>query len=112
MITLHVYLTPKPGMEAALDEAVSDGWLPAMAQQPGFIGAAVVKPFPDDELKALQAFKPEAALEVVCFWRSEQERVEWVARPIHDEVYAKVEEVAASALHTLQTVQRSWGTLS
>ena len=57
------------------------GWLPAMAQQPGFISAAVVKPFADEELEALQAFKPEAAMEVVCFWRSEKERVEWVARP-------------------------------
>ena len=111
MITLHVYLTAKAGMEDALDAAVSDGWLPAMAQQPGFISAAVVKPFGDEQLEALQAFKPEAAMEVVCFWRSEQERVEWVERPIHDEVWTKVEEVAASALHTLQTVQRSWGTL-
>ena len=69
MITLHVYLTAKAGMEDALDAAVSDGWLPAMAEQPGFISAAVVKPFADEELEALQAFKPEAAMEVVCFWR-------------------------------------------
>ena len=102
-------------MEDALDAAVSDGWLPAMAEQPGFISAAVVKPFADEELEALealQAFKPEAAMEVVCFWRSEKERVEWVARPIHDEVFAKVMEAAASASHTLQTVERSWGVLS
>ena len=112
MITLHVYLTAKAGMEDALDAAVSDGWLPAMAEQPGFISAAVVKPFADEELEALQAFKPEAAMEVVCFWRSEKERVEWVARPIHDEVFAKVMEAAASASHTLQTVERSWGILS
>jgi heme-degrading monooxygenase HmoA len=88
------------------------GSLPAMAEQPGFISAAVVKPFADEELEALQAFKPEAAMEVVCFWRSEKERVEWVARPIHDEVFAKVMEAAASASHTLQTVERSWGVLS
>ena len=59
-----------------------------------------------------QEERMEAAMEVVCFWRSEKERVEWVARPIHDEVFAKVMEAAASASHTLQTVERSWGILS
>ena len=50
MISLHVYLTPKSGREIDLDKAVREDWLPAMAGQPGFICAAVVKPFPDVEL--------------------------------------------------------------
>ena len=50
MITLNVYLTPREGRAEELKSAVRDKWLAAMAQQPGFLRAAVLKPFPDDEL--------------------------------------------------------------
>ena len=108
MISLHVYLTPKPGMEAALDAAVCEDWLPALVEQPGAISAASVKPFPDDDLEALGALKPDAAVEAVCFWESEQARLDWVARPLHDEVFAKVVEAAESVSYTLQDVEKSW----
>ena len=108
MISLHVYLTPKSGLEIDLDRAVREGWLTAMAEQPGFIGAAVVKPFPDEELDALGASKPDSSIEAISFWRSEQERLEWVARPIHDEVFDRVMEASQHVSYTLQTVEQSW----
>ena len=108
MITLHVYLTPNPGMEEELDAAVCEDWLPAMAEQPGFISAASLKPFLDSDLEALGALKPDAAVEAVCFWESEQARLEWVARPIHDEVFARVIEAADNVSYTLQNVDKSW----
>ena len=108
MISLHVYLTPKPGMEAALDAAVCEDWLPALVEQPGAISAASVKPFSDDDLEALGALEPDAAVEAVCFWESEQARLDWVARPLHDEVFAKVVEAAESVSYTLQDVEKSW----
>lgn len=109
MISLHVYLTPKTGQEMNLDSAVQDGWLPAMSQQPGFLAAAVVRPYDDRELEALGAVRPAPALEAVSFWNSEAERQEWVARPIHDEVFVKVIDAAESVSHTLQNVEGSWG---
>ena len=39
MISLHVYLTPLTGKFSDLEVAVSETWLPAMANQPGFINA-------------------------------------------------------------------------
>jgi heme-degrading monooxygenase HmoA len=108
MISLHVYLTPKAGRERELESAVRDRWLEAMSQQPGFLSAALLRPYPDEELAELQAAKPQSAYEAVCFWTSEAERLAWVARPIHDKVFAPVIEAAVSLTYTLQTVQRSW----
>ena len=108
MISLHVYLTPAAGKEAELDSAISDAWMTAMAKQPGFISGAVLKPFSDDDLAALQASVPEHAIEVVSFWTSEEERLTWVARPIHDEVFEKVLAAAEGVSHTLQTAPDSW----
>ena len=46
MITLHVYLSPKPGREGDLVSATLEKWLPAMSDQPGFVNCALVKPLP------------------------------------------------------------------
>ena len=108
MISLHVYLTPAPGKEAELDSAVSDAWMPAMAEQPGFVSAAVLAPFSGDALAALGASVPEHAVEVVAFWTSEEERLAWVARPIHDQVFQEVLDAAESVSFTLQTAEHSW----
>ena len=109
MISLHVYLIPKKGRELELDSAVRDGWLPAMSEQPGFLAAAVVRPYEPTELEALGGLLPAYTLEAVSFWSSESERREWAARPIHDEVFEKVLDAAKDVSHTLQTVDQSWG---
>ena len=53
--------------------------------------------------------RPPAPFEVVALWRSEQERKEWVARPIHDEVFAPVIDAADSISWTVQSVEGAWG---
>ena len=108
MISLNVYLTPKTGKTKELESAIRDRWIEAMAEQPGFLSAAVVKPFPDDELAALEATKPQSAYEVVSYWNSEAERVAWTQRPIHNEVWAHVVNATESITYTLQTVEQSW----
>ena len=108
MISLHVYLTPKAGKDQELESAVRDKWMAAMAEQPGFLRAATVKPLSDDELAKLEAIKPESTYEVVSLWRSESERQAWVARPIHDQVFSHVLEAAESVTYTVQTVDHSW----
>ena len=108
MISLHVYLVPKPGKEAELETAIRDGWIAAMSEQPGFLRAAILKPFADDALANLGASKPLHTFEVVSFWRSEKLRLEWVARPIHDEVFVPVVELSESVNFTLQTVAKGW----
>ena len=107
MITLHVYLTPKPGKLGEFETQVRDKWLAAMAEQPGFLNAAMLTPFSDDALTNLGAEKPSHAFEVLSFWRSEKERLEWVARPIHDEVFLPLLELADISF-TLKNVNQSW----
>ena len=108
MISLNVYLTPKSGRAAELESVVHDRWIKTMSEQPGFLRAAALKPFPDDELVSLQAIRPENAYEVVTYWETEAQRVAWTQRPIHDEVWADVLAASESVTYTLQTVEGSW----
>ena len=109
MISLHVYLSPKSGMEKEFESAVRDKWLAAMAEQPGFLSGALLTPFPDAQLKELEASKPQSQYEAVAFWRSEDERLRWVARPIHDQVFSQVLDASEGVSYTLQTAEQSWG---
>ncbi len=108
MISLNVYFTPKPGKDGDLESAIRDKWVAAMSEQPGFLRAAILKPFPEDDLARLQAIKPQSALEVVAFWRSEDERAAWVARPIHNQVFLPLLELSDRVTYTVQTVEHAW----
>ncbi len=100
MITLHVYLTPKSGEAEALQAAILDPWISTMSEQPGFVQAAMLTPFGDGD--------ESGDIEVVSYWESEELRLEWVARPIHDEVFAPIMELAESVSPTVKTVNQTW----
>ncbi len=108
MITLHVYMTAKPGKESELEAGIRDSWIATMSEQPGFLHAALLKPFSDAALDALGGLKPSHTFEVVSFWGSEEKRLEWVARPAHDEVFMPLFENVAEVKHTLSTVEHGW----
>ena len=99
MITLHVYLNPKPGQAEALQAAILDPWIAAMSEQPGFLQAAMLTPFDEEGSEDI---------EVVAYWESEELRLEWGARPIHDRVFAPIMEHAESVSSTVKTVGRTW----
>ena len=101
-------MNAKVGGERELESQIKDRWLTAMAEQPRFVSAAVLTPFSDDALAKLQAAKPDTNLEIVSFWRSEEERLEWVARPIHDEVFLPLLDMTENVSFTLQTVTDGW----
>jgi heme-degrading monooxygenase HmoA len=99
MITLHVYLTPKSSKADALRAAINDPWISTMSEQPGFVQAAMLTPFNDDSSEVI---------EVVSYWESEELRLEWVARPIHDRVFAGIMENANTVSPTVKTVTNTW----
>ena len=99
MITLHVFLIPKTGQAAALQAAIQDTWISAMSDQPGFVQAAMLTPFGDADSEDI---------EIVSYWESEQLRLEWVARPIHDQVFAAIMELAESVSSNVKTVGQTW----
>ena len=108
MISLNVYLTPKPGRIQELERAIKDVWLAAMETQPGFIRAALNRPFSDTDLAALEASRPSYDVEVVSYWTSEKERLEWAARDIHQEVWPQVVEETETVSYTLFDVEDEW----
>ena len=108
MISLHVYLKPKSGMENNLESAIKNRWINEMQIQDGFISAATVKPYSDEELTKLEASSPSHVYEVISFWQSEEQRLDWVAKPIHDEVWEEVINAADDVSYTLQTVEQHW----
>lgn len=99
MITLHVYLTPKAGKTEALRKAIVDPWINTMSEQPGFIQAAMLTPFDDDTSEDI---------EVVSYWESEELRLEWVARPIHDQVFEPIGELSETVAATVKAVSHTW----
>ena len=70
-----------------------------MAEQPGFLQGAMLTPFGDDKSEDI---------EVVSYWESEERRLEWVARPIHDEVFEPITDLAESLSYTVKTVTHTW----
>ncbi|MBG82893.1 MAG: hypothetical protein CL791_06255 [Chloroflexi bacterium] len=99
MITLHVYLIAKTNKSDDMLNTIVDPWINAMEQQPGFIQATL--------LTDPQGNTPEQ-IEVISYWESEELRLEWVARPIHDEVFAPIIELSESISSTVKNVNHTW----
>lgn len=108
MIALDVYFNAKDGNDAALEKVIVDVWMEAMQQQPGFISATMMTPFPQDQLEAMGAVRPPFSHEVISFWESEALRQEWVARDIHQEVWPQVEAAAEVVVYTVSNCDQSW----
>ena len=70
-----------------------------MAKQPGFVQAAMLTQFDDESSEDI---------EVISYWKSEELRLEWVARPIHDEVFASIMDLAETISPTVKTVSNTW----
>jgi heme-degrading monooxygenase HmoA len=100
MITLHVYLTPKPGKSDALRAATVDTWIKAMSAQPGFVRASMLTPYEGVDSEDF---------EVVTYWETEEFRRAWVERPIHDEALIPIGELAESIDAVVKVVAHSWG---
>ena len=70
-----------------------------MSKQPGFVQAATLTQFDDESSEDI---------EVISYWESEELRLEWVARPIHDEVFASIMDLAETISPTVKTVSNTW----
>ena len=70
-----------------------------MAKQPGFVQAAMLTQFDNESSEDI---------EVISYWESEKLRLEWVARPIHDEVFASIMDLAETISPTVKTVSNTW----
>ena len=108
MISLHVYLKPKSGMGNALESAIKNRWINEMQIQDGFISAATLQPYAQKELSKLEATSPSHVYEVISFWKTEEQILACVAKPIHDKVREEVINASDNVSYTLQTVEQKW----
>ena len=109
MISLHVYFTPKIGQDKALENGISEEWITEMAMQEGFLKAVTLKRFSDSSIKKVGGIIPENLFEVISYWNSEEERLAWVAKPIHDQVFNPLIALSEKVNFTLQNVKHTWG---
>ena len=79
-----------------------------MATQRGFLRAAMLKPFPAEELIALDAVNPQHMYEIVAYWKTEVQRVDWTQKPIHEKVWTAVLAASKNVTYTVQTIEQSW----
>lgn len=108
MISLHVYLTPKSGQLKSLENGITEQWIAAMADQKGFLKAVLLKRFSDSSLKKVGGKMPKHVFEVISYWNSEEERLAWVSRPIHDQVFLPLIKLSEEVTFTLQQVKHTW----
>ena len=108
MISLDVYFSAKDGNNAEIERIIVEVWMQAMEQQPGFLRAALLTFFPQEELDAMGAVRPPFSHEVISFWESEELRQEWVACDIHQQVWPQVEAAAEFYVYTVSNCDQTW----
>ena len=68
----------------------------------------MLKPFPAEELIALDAVNPQHMYEIVAYWKTEVQRVDWTQKPIHEKVWTAVLAASKNVTYTVQTIEQSW----
>ena len=79
MITLHIYLTVKPGQGPALEALYDEAYVPAITPQAGFLGAGL-----------LRAYDSDRRYEIDILFESEALRARWAASPEHEAAWPRV----------------------
>jgi heme-degrading monooxygenase HmoA len=84
-VELYIWLTAKPGQEAAMEKTFREVFYPAVSSRPGFRSASMVR-------------KPGTAEYTVRLsFVTEEARVEWVASDPHQIAWPALESHAAKA---------------
>ena len=80
MISLHIDLQVKPGAGAELEKTFREVFRPAISIQPGFSAVAL-----------LQSTSDAAGYRLVIEFQAEELRLNWVATPLHQQVWPQIE---------------------
>jgi len=96
-IQLHVDLEVDPAKEQQMLHIFHTQFAPAAAKQPGFIDGRMLK-----LRKAIQGSAPAGAnYRFVLRFQSEEQRQKWVATPIHQKLWPKIEDTLSSKNYTV-----------
>ena len=80
MVALHLDLQLKPGASPELEKTFREVFRPAISAQPGFVAVELLRPNSEPALYRL-----------VIEFQSEQQRMDWVATDLHQQVWPKME---------------------
>lgn len=80
MVTLHIYLTTKPGQGKALEQLYHEAYVPAISKQNGFRSTTL-----------LRAYESENQYEIDIVFESETQRSAWAGSADHGETWPRVE---------------------
>lgn len=84
MITLHISMTVTSGEVAALERLYADVYIPAIAKQPGFRCAQL-----------LRAYREPNAYEIDIVFDDEGSRSRWASSPEHEMAWPRIEAVCS-----------------
>jgi heme-degrading monooxygenase HmoA len=85
MFLLHVELTVKPGAQDVLESVYTRTFSPAISQQPGFCGVALLRPAENGDSYRLS-----------ISFEDRQAQQNWVATDVHAKVWPQMENNVAT----------------
>ena len=98
-----------PNGSAALAALLRDEYVPALRAQPGCSDTRLLEPFPA-ELDAEIGATTNDGLELEFDFVSESARRDWVAQPVHDELWARAARLSSaqswSGFHVVDGTER------
>lgn len=96
-IQLHVDLEVDPAKEQQMLHIFHTQFAPAAAKQPGFIDGQMLK-----LRKVVQGSAPAGAnYRFVLRFQSEEQRQKWIATPIHQKLWPRIEDTLSSKNYTV-----------
>lgn len=96
-IALHVDISVDPAREKEMLHAFHGEFSAAASKQPGFIDAKMLK-----LRSAVQGAAPTGVnYRFVLRFQSEEQRQAWVATPLHQKLWPKIEQTLASKQYTV-----------
>ena len=84
MITLHIYLTTKPGQGGALENLYHQAYVPAITKQVGFRSTTL-----------LRAYESETRCEIDIAFDTEAQRQAWADGADHAETWPRIVDLCA-----------------
>lgn len=100
MIRLVVNLRVPESAADDLERYYVDTYAPMLAQQPGFVSAALGKIYSDESLQEIDAERPESNYQLSLDFQTEESRRAWVSDPRHDPAWGHVVQLAEQVRHT------------
>ncbi|MFQ6041109.1 MAG: hypothetical protein ACE5PV_09655 [Candidatus Poribacteria bacterium] len=94
MILLQIYFDIPAEKEREFESMYTDSYAPALQKQPGYLGSKLLRLFPEEIAKEIEAAHTEFNYQMELIFDTEENRRLWVASKEHGVVWPLAEEIA------------------